>query len=681
MEIIRLTIIILMIISFGQAQSASSSIICGENTSITSIQSAIDAANPGDTIEVTNGLYHENIYIYKTLEIRGISNGSSMPVIDGGDKGSAITLAADGIHLEGFMIFNSTNGSGIEVASSNNTIMGNKAYNNKFGIYIYGSKNNTIKNNDLIYNRYAGIEIDDSSNNIIVNNSICNNSYIVAEKTINTGVGVVFYNTSNNEIRNNIIKNNTLDGISIYESRRSIIENNSLNRNVAGIYIQSSNESRIEGNHIFDNLKTGMFIESSYNCNIIRNIIENHPITGFNLWKSRNNVLRGNLISGNKWNFDADGKNDIDTSNLLDGRPIYYLIGKSYIILDESSRAGAVYCFDCNHIVIKNLDFNNNDMGVLFDNTTESLVVNNRFEENEGGIVLLRSNCNYIMKNTVNDSLENGMLIAYSSDSNTIVKNNISCSLKSGLGVEESWDNFVSNNTVNYNKLNGISLNNSGMNSIRWNDGIQNGDYGLFVTIPNQDNEIEDNSLTSNMNDAKVQLKSKSTCSNETDFGDAPDSFNTLLKNNGARHKIVYGVHLGQIIDAEPDGIPTKRADGDDRDNLADEDGVIFARNLTPGSAVTVHVNASVAGKLNAWIDFNGDGDFSNDANEQIFDDVDLMEGLNSFAFNVPSNAAIGMTYSRFRFNIEGGLSFEGPANDGEVEDHIIWIESPKPSV
>jgi hypothetical protein len=60
------------------------------------------------------------------------------------------------------------------------------------------------------------------------------------------------------------------------------------------------------------------------------------------------------------------------------------------------------------------------------------------------------------------------------------------------------------------------------------------------------------------------------------DFGDAPDSYHTLLANNGARHKIVDEVHLGQLINAEPDGAPTPRADGDDKNNIADEDGVVF---------------------------------------------------------------------------------------------------------
>jgi len=84
------------------------------------------------------------------------------------------------------------------------------------------------------------------------------------------------------------------------------------------------------------------------------------------------------------------------------------------------------------------------------------------------------------------------------------------------------------------------------------------------------------------------------------------------------------------------------------------------------------------AGSLNAWIDFNDDGDWA-DANEQIFKDDSLVPGSNTLTFNVPSNAATGYTYARFRFDTKGGLSFDGSADDGEVEDYAIKITPIQP--
>ncbi len=171
------------------------------------------------------------------------------------------------------------------------------------------------------------------------------------------------------------------------------------------------------------------------------------------------------------------------------------------------------------------------------------------------------------------------------------------------------------------------------------------------------------------------------------DYGDAPDSYHTRLISNGARHINPWAgsIHLGQFIDKEPDGIPTFGADGDDDNNpINDEDGVIFTTPLTQGSSATVQVTVSpptAKGKLNAWIDFNIDGDWE-DTNEQIFTNEPLVtDGVYTLTFVVPSSAALGETYARFRVNTSGNLSFDGPSYDGgEVEDYKIEIVPPTPA-
>ena len=149
------------------------------------------------------------------------------------------------------------------------------------------------------------------------------------------------------------------------------------------------------------------------------------------------------------------------------------------------------------------------------------------------------------------------------------------------------------------------------------------------------------------------------------DFGNAPDSYGTLLSSNGARHVIVQGVYLGHLIDGEADGQPNTTP--------ADDDGVVFTCPLTPGEPTTLTVTASVQGYLNAWVDFNNDGTFSG-AGEQIFTDMPLSAGANQLAFNVPASAPLGQTWARFRFNRRGLLSWNGPATDGEVEDYKVSI-------
>ena len=160
------------------------------------------------------------------------------------------------------------------------------------------------------------------------------------------------------------------------------------------------------------------------------------------------------------------------------------------------------------------------------------------------------------------------------------------------------------------------------------------------------------------------------------DFGDAVDPrFPTLLINDGARHVIVEGMRLGGRVDAETDGLQSADAEGDDNDGHDDEDGVTFTSLISPGRTATVDVLASAPGYLNAWIDFGGGGSW-NTVGDQIFTSKPLVEGVNSLEFPVPDGAAVDTdVFARFRFASEGTLSFDGLADDGEVEDYLVRIE------
>ncbi|MFC1911022.1 Ig-like domain repeat protein, partial [Chloroflexota bacterium] len=172
------------------------------------------------------------------------------------------------------------------------------------------------------------------------------------------------------------------------------------------------------------------------------------------------------------------------------------------------------------------------------------------------------------------------------------------------------------------------------------------------------------------------------------DYGDAPNdensqSYPTLLINDGARHG-GNGPYLGTNIDYELDGQPNPDASGDDITDIDDEDGILFTPCLVPGKTanieVTVNTPTDDTAFLNAWIDFNIDGDWA-DSGEQIFTDEELSTGTHTLSFSVPAGAKPGSTFARFRFSSDAGLSFTGMASDGEVEDYQVNISGVKVNV
>jgi CSLREA domain-containing protein len=154
------------------------------------------------------------------------------------------------------------------------------------------------------------------------------------------------------------------------------------------------------------------------------------------------------------------------------------------------------------------------------------------------------------------------------------------------------------------------------------------------------------------------------------DFGDAPPAYPVTLAQDGARHT-VGPLFLGETMDAETDGTPSANADSD-----AGDDGVLSLATLVSTNIATtsgLSLIASQPGKLDGWIDFNGDNDWL-DAGEQIFTSTNVVAGINVLGFTVPAGAKNGSTAARFRISTAGALAPTGPAANGEVEDYSMTI-------
>lgn len=155
-----------------------------------------------------------------------------------------------------------------------------------------------------------------------------------------------------------------------------------------------------------------------------------------------------------------------------------------------------------------------------------------------------------------------------------------------------------------------------------------------------------------------------------------PVDYATLMAHNGPRH-VINTIQLGPAITAETDGQPCPVC-GRDLD-----DGVVAANmpwNVGPGGgAVDVQVTAIgsagvTTGYVNAWIDWNQDGDL-NDAGEQILVDAPVPVGTTSrLAFDIPNvpPQLIDVYYARFRLYDapQQGATPTGLALNGEVEDY-----------
>ena len=159
------------------------------------------------------------------------------------------------------------------------------------------------------------------------------------------------------------------------------------------------------------------------------------------------------------------------------------------------------------------------------------------------------------------------------------------------------------------------------------------------------------------------------------DFGDAP------LTYGSADHILDFLNYFGSSVDGESANQSSPLANGDDTNGQDDEDGVTFPGQVYRGELLNIPVTVVGLGRLNAWIDWNGNGDFL-DPGEQIASNVVRSDGTANLSFTVPSNAIITVpTFARFRFT-PGTLSSPiGSATGGEIEDYRITISCAQPNI
>lgn len=156
------------------------------------------------------------------------------------------------------------------------------------------------------------------------------------------------------------------------------------------------------------------------------------------------------------------------------------------------------------------------------------------------------------------------------------------------------------------------------------------------------------------------------------DYGDLPDTFGTTSASNGASHSIVAGYYLGNSNSPEPNGQPSSGANLDTSDN-----GVTLPSFLIPGLDASLEITASSIGRIDAFIDYSGDGVFTESERITPVDGEMVIAGTNTLYFDVPTTALPGNRAVRVRYSTEGRLGPTGPASSGEVEDYLINVSVP----
>jgi parallel beta-helix repeat protein len=256
-----------------------------------------------------------------------------------------------------------------------------------------------------------------------------------------------------------------------------------LSENKSGISLVGEEGAIIDGEGRRNGLRIGILMTvPDYLDNVsVSGLTVRNCVHGINLMRTRYARLRNNTMIGNLYNF-ADYSlqiNDVDTSNTVDGKPIYYWVNEHDRQIP--SDAGFVALVDSRNITVRDLNLTHNGHGVLLKNTTSSIVENDSFVNNQDGIYL----DHYCTNNTItgNNVVDNGFIGVYvSASSGNVLRDNNMLGNEYGVYLAassgECSENLVVNNTIEGH----------------WKGIVLQGDPNL----PIRDNVIENNIVSDN---------------------------------------------------------------------------------------------------------------------------------------------------------------------------------------
>jgi len=298
-----------------------------------SIAEVLAQANPGDTIRLSPGEYHENLIIRVPVVLTGLGgtgeesagspSGASLPVIRGGYEGNVVHILAAGTVLDGVHVSEAgpqltKDYACILVEADSVTIRNSVVSESLHGIYVKGGSYAWIQDNliegrpELIESdRGNGIHLWNSRGNHISRNEIvdtrdgiyfsfCDSTEVIDNHIHHVRYGLHYMYSDHNTFRGNLFERNVAGAALMYSEDITLTENTFAQCRgfrAYGILFQSVDRVTAQSNLIIDNSR-GIFVNnSSQNLILGNDVVDNDLAIQLNGGSDQNSFLRNNFIN------------------------------------------------------------------------------------------------------------------------------------------------------------------------------------------------------------------------------------------------------------------------------------------------------------------------------------------------------------------------------------------------
>lgn len=452
-------------------------------------------------------------------------------------------------------VFNDNTDYGLRFGQGDhNNISGNIFKRNMYGLSLSSINYNNITSNIIEDCRY-GLQFSGQNNNILTQNNMTNcgfytrfSPFITFDlNTIDTtnlvnGKPLFFYKDNDNLDPSNFTN---AGQVFLINCRQSLISDLDITNSGIGVTLLSCSNVSISNINSSFNTISGFSI---YRCNniTVNNIMaKNNEEIGISILSGYNNTLVNNKmyncglrVSGS---LEQLYSHQINTSNRVNNKPIYYTLNKTGLDESNFSNAGQIILVNCNKSSISNLELSNCSFGMIlyycFNNTLSRINTSNNFigiwlfngnyntineticTSSRHGLVIVGKNNtisgNFLFKNQASgvyvvgdghvinnnyvvNNQEDGIVIG--GNYNNFTNNYISKNADNGIDIQYGKYNKIYRNNITNNENNGINFDGSDINSVSSNNISNNKNCGIYFTQADS-NQISGNEICNNLAD------------------------------------------------------------------------------------------------------------------------------------------------------------------------------------
>lgn len=477
-----------------------------------------------DITNSENGKIINNTFVKK--EIGLICGGNDFTIFENrfhdNDRGLVIN-GGDNYNISKNLFIDNKNGLQMVNDVEYSLIYANTFKDNDYGIYLHHMNG---ENNNFSYNLMYGCgfyhyDYDDdpvwAETNIIETSNLVNGKPLYlyfnesSLRSINfTNAGqVILIKCNNSNIANLDISKSTF-GIGLYYCKNNALTNNNCSfHSYAGIYLRNCNNITLDSNLATFNHISGISLALGNNYNLTNNQMIN---CGLNVYGTLEDFY----------------SNSIDSTNLVNNKPVYYLTNQSGLDPSDYPNAGQLFLIECNNSLIADLEIYNTSQGITsyycynniytnidssfnyrgmyFSSCSNNIISGVNTTDNEGvGVCLIDCNNNKVIGNTIREcrnqfdyilQVYTNPALSIMGDNNTIIGNTITDNPDEGIYISGEYNNITDNNI--YNNGDGISFEVVTNNLIIGNNITSNIYNGIHFLEDCDNNQILGNLINGN---------------------------------------------------------------------------------------------------------------------------------------------------------------------------------------